>query len=120
MKKFLLMLSICFMFALSSCTTVDEVYDETPSYTVVVYSGQPYYYYYGRYYSYPPRYYHNRPHRPRPNCSGVPAPKPPHRHDATKPSRPHGNGHATTPNRPHNHGSRPSGGASGRPSNPRR
>ncbi len=114
MKKVLILsLLILFMMSFSSCGTYDEVYEETPTYviykdtptyTLIVRNGRPYYYYHGRYYVHPPRYYyyhHERPHKPKPNCNGVPAPKPPRNSDVSRPSRPTNNG-----NKPHLSGNR--------------
>ena len=86
MKKVLIIAGLILsMLFVTSCETVEEVYDDTPTYTVIIREGTPYYYYYGHYYTYPPvryhYYYRERPHRPRPNCSGVPAPKPHKNHD---------------------------------------
>lgn len=89
MKKLIrICLSLIVGIILSSCTTSDEIAYEPPSYTIVYYDTYPYHYrYYNgmRYY-----FYRERPHRPRPNCSGVPSP-PPRKHDFSKPSRPTNN-----------------------------
>jgi hypothetical protein len=80
------------------------IYKDTPTYTLIVRNGRPYYYYHGRYYVHPPRYYYHhyeRPHKPKPNCNGVPAPKPPRNSDVSRPSRPTNNG-----NKPHLSGNR--------------
>lgn len=107
MKRVLIIAGLILsMLFVTSCETVEEVYDDTPTYTVIIREGTPYYYYYGHYYTYPPAryhyYYHERPHRPRPNCSGVPAPKPHKNHDFSRPSRPSNNGGG----RPHTSGNR--------------
>lgn len=108
MKKVLILAGLILsMFLVTSCGTVEEVYEDTPTYTIIIREGTPYYYYYGHYYTYPPVRYHyyyhrERPHRPRPNCSGVPAPKPPKNRDFSRPSRPSNNGGG----RPHTGGNR--------------